>query len=357
VAGPAAGYLLKEHSSKQVRLVSYSWSLLISFVITGILFAIKKIGQTEFFLLTALCWLNSANSIHLHLLLAKQKFNWFNSLNLFSPLLTLGILFLLFYKGEPSRINYLIALLIAWSVAFITGWIVSNKGERKEALTSWKNLLKQGFSNGISNQASHLAGLLNNRLVFFLLPATALGVYSNALSLAEATLMIPGSLGQVMYASALQEKKPSTVLYLKKAGWVSAVLLFLAFLVVLFLPEGFYLWIFGPGFSGVSGHLKQLIFCMILYSGYLITSYWQSARGKFLKNFYANLAGLAVNLLLTCFFLLSGNYSIGGGIFALGGSFIAMCLFSFFQVFKSQAAESKAAKAYPAENILDTQNG
>jgi O-antigen/teichoic acid export membrane protein len=348
IAGPAAGYLLKEFSSRQVRLVSYVWSLLVSVLTTVILLAFQKISQAEFFLLAALCWLNSANSIHQHLLLAKQRFHWFNVLNLFSPLLSMVILLILFYSGQASTINYLLALLIAWSASFILGWLVITRGGKRESYKPWKQLFKQGFTNGISNQASHLAGLLNNRLLYFLLPATALGVYSNALSLAEAALMIPGSIGQVMYASALQEKKPATVLSLKMAGWVSAGLLFLAFLIVLFIPDGFYQWLFGQGFAGVSNYLKLLTFFIVFYSGYLVSSYWQSAHGKFSKNFYANLAGLAVNFSVTGYFLLSGNYTVISGIYALGGSFIAMCLFSFFVVAKSQSTEIKSSSAYKA---------
>jgi O-antigen/teichoic acid export membrane protein len=352
IAGPAAGYLLKKHSSKQVRLVSYGWSLFVSFVVTGILVALKKIDLTEFFLLTALCWLNSANSIHQHLLLAKQKFNWFNSLNVFGPILTLVILSVLFYSGRASSFFYLFALFLAWSVNFITGWIITNRTQVHEPATPWNNLLKQGFTNGISNQASHLAGLLNNRMVYFLLPATALGVYSNALSLAEAALMIPGSIGQVMYASALQEKKPATVLPLKMAGWVSAGLLFLTFIVVLFIPDTIYQWIFGRGFTGVSHHLKLLIFFMIFYSGYLVSSYWQSAQGRFTKNFYANLAGLAVNLLVSGYFLFSGNYGIESGIYALGGSFITMCLVSLLLISKSPVMKEKPSLAHQGKSVL-----
>jgi O-antigen/teichoic acid export membrane protein len=333
VAGPAAGFLLKKHVLKRVRLTSYLWAVIVSIIVTLILFVSGKINSAEFLLLAVLCWLNSANSIHLHLLLARQNFKWFNALSLLNPLVTLVFLLLFFYAGNTSRLFYLYSLLITWSFTFIAGCIKTNDAEESSNVPSYSELVREGFANGIANQLSHLAGLVNNRLVYFLLPATALGVYSNALSMAEASLMIPGSFGQVMYAKALQVEKISTR-PLKNGVFISAVFLSTAFLLVLVIPDAFYQLIFGPAFSGVSAFLKPLLFFMIFYSGYLVTSYWQSAHGEFFKNFYANLAGLLTNILITIGLLGAGYYSLMTAIYALGAGFVTMGLVSLFLVLK-----------------------
>lgn len=335
IAGPAAGYLLKDFSSRAIRLVSYSWALLVSVSTTTVLFFLKKINIAEAIVLTGLCWLNSVNSLHLHLLLAWEKFRTFNFLSLLSPLL--GVIFILFFSlfKAPDTFYYLLSLLMAWLICFATGLIaVRNRPETGKP--GLKPLLRQGFKNGISNQLSHLAGLLSNRLIYFLLPAAALGVYANALSLAEASLMIPTSLGQVLYAARLNKKTGEKPLETARGSLIISMILMSVILAfVLVVPDDFYVFIFGTAFTGVKTHLWLLSLFMIFYGGYLVCSYWQSANGRFMYNFYGNAAALIVNGGLSLYFYLTATYTIRNGIIALGVGFVAMFVVSLGLIQKS----------------------
>jgi O-antigen/teichoic acid export membrane protein len=201
-----------------------------------------------------------------------------------------------------------------------------------------KPLLRDGFRNGMANQAGHLAGLLNSRLIFFMLPASVLGIYSNALSLAEATMMIPGSMGQVMYASLLNEKDPhKSSATAKLTWWVTLLLLIIVFVIVLLIPDLFYQLIFGHAFAGVKHFLSYLSAAMIFYGSYLVISYWQSANGWFIRNFYATLAALVVNGAVSLVLYFSGNYHIITGIWALAAGFFTLFLVAIIQFGKKNA--------------------
>jgi O-antigen/teichoic acid export membrane protein len=319
---------------------------------TTIFYGLNKITLQEWALLSILCWLNAANSIHLHLLLARQQLHFFNGLAVFMPLAVVIFLLIFFTTGHLSKIYYLYSLLLAWGLSFFLGLLLFTKphGNVKEA-SALMHLIKEGFRYGITNQASHLTGLLNNRLIFFILPAGLLGIYSNALSLAEASMMIPSSLGQVMYASLLNEKNPGKSARMAILNWWFTLLLLAAILIaVLLVPDAFYQLIFGKAFTGVKSYLIYLCIAIVFYGGYLVCSYWQSANGWFIKNFYATLAGLGINAVLSLLFYLSGTYTIHTGILALGAGFFVLFLVSIFQF---GAKNGGIKQLFPIPNRLE----
>ncbi|MES2647119.1 MAG: hypothetical protein V4717_09610 [Bacteroidota bacterium] len=331
ISGPTAGFLINRFNIKQVRFISYTWSVVSSFSIITLFYLLNKVNSFEACILFFLCWLNAANTIHQHLFLAVQNFRWFNSLSVLAPLLVVCLLIVFLLSGFQKLDAYLYSLFVGWSLAFIAGYLVLNRVKnRNRADFPLLEIVKEGFRKGVTNQASHLVSLLNSRLIFFLLPATILGVYSNALSLAEASMMIPGSLGQVMYASILNKNTD-------KAGnvqmnfWITTGLSLSILIFVLIIPGELYQAIFGESFAGVKSFLVYLSGAMIFLSGYLLLSYWQSAHGRFLQNLHANLFALFTNGLISVFFILKGTYSIEKGILAMFIALVVQMLVSMVQ--------------------------
>jgi O-antigen/teichoic acid export membrane protein len=343
IAGPTAGFLLQRHPQNQVRHISYAWAAITSLLVTSLFFALHKITLVEWGLLGVLCWLNAANSIHLHLFLARQQLHFFNGLAVLMPFAIIIFLVIFFATGNLSKTYYLYSLLLAWGVSFFFGMLLFKESPvTMSKPSSYQALIKEGFQYGITNQASHLTGLLSNRLIFFMLPAGLLGIYSNALSLAEASMMIPGSIGQVMYASLLNERqveKSSRTAVVN--WWLTLILLVAAWVIVLLLPDTFYQFIFGKAFSGVKPYLVYLSAAILFYGCYLICSYWQSANGWFVNNFYATTAGLIVNAGISWAFFLGKAYTIQSGIIALGAGFFTMFLVSGFQFVRKTGGDKK----------------
>jgi O-antigen/teichoic acid export membrane protein len=300
VAGPAAGYLLRSYSASVVRKVAYIWAIVPVLLVNSFFLYWGKISVGEYWLLLILCWLNAANTLQLHLLLARQKIVAFNMLSLLGPALTLVMIFIFTRSQNPASITYLYALVCSWVLVFIASLIITKQtGRHEKADAPIGQVIRDGFKYGLHNQAGHLASLLQNRLIYFLLPASLLGVYSNAISLGEALLMLPGSIGQMLYARVLNEKEQSRAAGTVAAGWwLSLVLMFLATLFVFIIPDQLYQWIFGGNFSGVKNFLVILVPGLLFYAGYLVMSYWQSANGRFINNFYAVASGLTVSAII-----------------------------------------------------------
>lgn len=355
IAGPAAGFLLLKYPQHRIRYISYVWAIITSMVVTSIFFAFGKITTLEWILLALLCWLNAANSIHLHLLLARQQFIFFSGQAVLLQVVVIIYLLISFKTGHLSKICYLYALLVAWTLGCLMGIFLLNKFDDDQLKSnSIHNLIKDGFHYGLSNQAGHLTSLLNNRLVFFILPASVLGIYSNALSLAEASTMIPGSMGQVMYASLLHNNDPVRSARMAIVNWWLTIFsLAIVLLLVLLLPDSFYQLLFGKQFSGIKSYLIYLCIAIVFYGCYLICSYWQSAQGRFINNFYASLAGLAVNATVSLLFYLSGIYTIYAGVFALTIGFLVIFIVSLYQ-FANKNGGVKTVLKIP--NLMEINN-
>ncbi len=340
VAGPAVGLLIHKYNIAKVRSVGYIWSIFISLFIPAFFLITQKINVTEWALIVVLCWLNAANTLHLHLLLAKQRLALFNGYNFFLAATAVTFVFVLFEMGYAGRINYLFCLIVAWGLCFFAGLFLFSADKNKDLKNdSTSGLLKEGFTYGIANQAGHLTSLLNNKLVFFLLPGAILGVYSNALSLAEAILMIPGSVGQILYSKALnsndQRKSDENA---RIAWWLNLVLLSLIFLILCLVPDIFYQYLFGTAFKGVRVYLIILALGMVFYSGFLILSYCQSAKGNFIRNFYATVIGLLANAGVCMLYFRMHKLDPTMGAICLSVGFFIIFLVSAVQFWKVSSA-------------------
>jgi len=123
-----------------------------------------------------------------------------------------------------------------------------------------------------------------------------LGVYANAVSLTEALLLLPTSTGQIMYSSLVHHNDGSSQKKIVFRNIRMVAMLVLAGAAIMFLiPDTLYSAIFGSAFKGVSTYVDLLVPGAVFYSIYLVSTYSFSARGLFVNNVIAALAGLAAN--------------------------------------------------------------
>jgi len=109
--------------------------------------------------------------------------------------------------------------------------------------------------------------------------------------------MVSNSIITVQYGKVANEENE------KKASAISLVLLklnlFIVFcgaLFVVFLPDNFFQWLFGPEFTGIHSVLVCLFPGLVFYSGYLVLGHHFSGRGEFVKNIYAISFGFVVTI-------------------------------------------------------------
>lgn len=307
ISGSTVVYLLSKYSHRQLLLIFYGWSLFAS-LLTGLAFGwLGKVNASETSWIIIINWLNAVAAIHQLVALGKQKLQLFNGLNILQSLLTLGAVYLLFLYVKKEPLVYLWGLFIAWTITGVVGFFTVYWQADKHPFISWIKLSKEGFKTGIANQAGTFMQLINTRVAYLLLPLSGTGIYSNAVSLCEATLLINSSIGSVQYARMMQinaenEKQPEQmrqqqIALTRQCFWANALFMAIALTVLAFLPASLYVWLFGPQFETVAEPLRLLLPGIFLYSGYIIFSYFFSGTGRFGINNFPALAALLVTLL------------------------------------------------------------
>ncbi len=334
-AGSTIVYLQKNYSWKQMRLVAAMWSFAASGIVTTGFFFFGYFGYTEWALIWIICVVNALVTIQYNILLGKQKYVVFNLLAVLTPatVLVLFALSALLKQGSPLR--YLQVILIANLISFFIGYFyLLTKGEDGAPGKPIREVITVAFSSGLINQAGHMLSILNSRYIYLIFAATALGVYTNAQSLAESMLLIPGSLGQIYYsqhadhpAGSHQKANRSFLFFLK----VNTGIMLLGLLAILLIPAQFYQWIFGPGFIGVKSFLLLTGVISAAYSVFLIISYWQSAQGLFINNLKASVTGIFVNIAGIAILWTTGNLTIFNTLWVMLAATITVSVFALNQ--------------------------
>ncbi len=316
--GSATPYLLQHYRPATLLKGQLLWSVFPGLLVPLVFVCISGISVTECIMLGLAGWLSCTWSVQQQLLLGLKKFAAFNVMTFIVPATTISGFVFLYFLGFRSSMSYLYAILISYFTVCAMGLVLLKEPLKSTGKNRQDEDSRLRFKKAIQNQSGHLASLLNSRLIFLLLPAGTLGLWSNALSLGEAIFLIPGSLGQVSYgwvaASARSEKGE---LVFQKAWWANLAVMVPCLFVTYLMPDVFWKWLFGQEFAGISNLLRLIIPGIGLYSLYLLISYCQSAYGNFLTNFYTLAVGMAVNLLVTGTLWISGNYTLKGGMVAL----------------------------------------
>jgi O-antigen/teichoic acid export membrane protein len=328
-AGSTAIYLQKHVHWKQIRRLAAAWSWLASGLLCTIFWWLNKIGTTELLLLWNVSFLNGVVTIQYNILLGNKKYLIYNVLSVLTPFLILASMVALALLRLSAPLMYLVVVNGAVAVALLAGWLALRQlPEYDHPWMPWLQVARRAFGSGLVNQAGHVVSILNNRYIYYILPAASLGVFTNALSLAEAALLIPGSMGQIYYSQAANtsggfQRQGSAERAFRRLMLANLFLILLVVAAVFAVPGGFYTWMFGPQFTGVKTYLSVLVIGALFYSFFLLTSYWQSARGHFHYNLLAGAAGLISNaaglawlwytdqlLLDRIAWLMSGSYGV-----------------------------------------------
>lgn len=298
-AGSTTVYLQRSVSWKQIRLLASIWSIIASGILTLAVWLLGKIGWQEWLLLWCVSWLNGVVTIQYNILLGFKKYLIYNCLSILTPFIVLASMVALALTRNSSPFNYLLVITLGVSLSLLVARFFLKDCEDANSKLPWRLVVSKSFGTGLINQAGHVVSMLNSRYMYYLLPAAGLGVFTNSLSLAEAMLLVPSSMGQIYYTQAVGENQKSIQTgngFFRLLAINTVVMLAICFLIQV-LPGSLYTWVFGPQFEGVKSFLVVLVFGSLFYSIFLLTSYWHSSLGKFKNNLVAGSGGLIINIL------------------------------------------------------------
>jgi O-antigen/teichoic acid export membrane protein len=267
-----------------------------------------------------LSWILALFNTNISVLIAKQRINASNILTALQSLLVIIVLVVLFAGLKEKTIrSYITALYISYGISFVASlWVIRGYFIRPQSEAPWRPALKNLATLGFYNQVAVFAQMLSFRLSYYILnqySGTAeVGIYSNAVSVAESLWLIGRSIGVVQHSRIVNNnddgfaRKLTSQMNLLNLSLAAALLIIMAF-----IPSDWYQWLFGKEFIGINRLIWALSPGILFFGIVLIIGYYFSSTGRHWVNAISSSAGLVVTL-VAGFILIPAYRGMGAAI-------------------------------------------
>ena len=184
------------------------------------------------------------------MLISYQKINYANFLNFIQSLIVLLVLVISFTVLHNKSIDAYIHALYAGfgftlliSFYFIRGYF---SDFRMESFNTWIKAFKKLVILGFYNQIAVFAQLLSFRLSYYILSSNfgkeAVGIYSNAVSIAESIWLIGRSIGTVQHSKIVNSHDANYSLTLtSRLNKINLAVSVLLIVILVCIPESWYM--------------------------------------------------------------------------------------------------------------------
>lgn len=303
VGGGGLVYLVPRLGVGPVLLPAYGWAIITA--LAAMLVATRLPLAPEGFAMhvVALAFLQALNSIHLNILVAKERIGLQNTILVSQSLVQVAAFAVLLGYNGATLMDYVWATYLAHGLtAVLSGGLVIGTITGNLFQEPGRNLRALMVQGGIG-QLANLFQLFNYRAAYYLIEAlrgtAALGVYSVAMQLAEGSWLVPKSIGGVLYSkvSNLDEQRRQiqlTAILFK----VAALFGLLCSLALIALPDALYGTLFGKEVHGLRPILLLITPGLIAMSGSQVLSHYLSGTGRIRHNLVGSGLGLIVTLAL-----------------------------------------------------------
>mgnify|MGYP002859878567 CR=1 FL=1 len=348
VCGASIIFLAPRHSFKKILAASTVWAALIAVVMGfAIWFFYPDMVPDLVAHVAILSFISSISNINYRYLVGKEEIKKANYNTLLQPVLlviTLIVYYLILKKSDIY--GYVIGLYTAYGGTFLLGvWMLrkeyANLGHDQDK--NYRPVLNDLFKYGFLNQTGHFVQFFNLRLSYYLLKnymdVGRVGVFSNAVSLAEAIWIISNSIALVQYAriANADDKAYSQKLTLDLSK-ICLVVSAVAVAVLCLLPPSVYVIVFGPEFGEMAGIIRILAPGILFYCLFLILGHYYSGIGRYHMNTFAALCGLVATFV--CGFTLIPRYDVTGAAITSAVSYTVNALFLFIFFLKESHFKS-----------------
>jgi O-antigen/teichoic acid export membrane protein len=330
VGGATVVYLTPRLKLKSILIVAYAWSLLVS-VFAFLILKMLGIVPAPFVISVAiLSGISSMASINSSILIGKEEIWKSNLISLINPVTTIGLVLILFLMiGKVEIESYITALYLSYILGFLLSfYFVASRLDISEGINT--KILTDSFISmlkyGSQNQLAHVFQLLNFRLSYYFLEnywgSSAVGIYSNGVSIIESIWMISGSITLYQYSRIVNTTDGKYAIDLTMQLTRFAMLIaFLVIIPIVLLPPGFYTWIFGPDFSELNKVIILLAPGVWFFNYALIIGHYFSGTGRYYINTIAS--GIGFIVIIPALIVLVPTYHFLGA--AIGASISYIC--------------------------------
>ena len=335
ICGASIIYLAPRHSFKKILVASTIWSALIAVVMGfGIWLFYPKLAADLIFHVALLSFISSLSNINFRFLVGKEEIKKANYNTLLQPVLLVMTLVVYYIILKRTDIfGYIIGLYTAYGGTFLLGmWMLRKEYANLRHDKEYGPVLKDLFKYGFLNQTGHFVQFFNLRLSYYLLNkyinVGRVGVFSNAVSLAEAIWIISSSIALVQYARiANADDRAYAQKLTLDLSKICLVISALAVIVLALLPPQVYIFVFGPEFGEMTGLIRILAPGVLFYCIFLILGHYYSGTGRYQMNTFAALCGLAATCALG--FTLIPKYDVTGAAITSAVSYTVNAIFLF----------------------------
>jgi O-antigen/teichoic acid export membrane protein len=309
IGGGALIFLAPRHRQTSLFVPSCIWALIVSGVGTCILTLFNLIPEGFTFDVLILSVLQSFMAINLNLLIGREKIHTYNLISVFQMgVTTLTLVFCIYILDIVEVRSFVNALYAGYLSGFVLSLALIWNSLRFNGNELKFSMIKEILRYGKFIQTANVVQMLNYRLSYYLIEfftgRAALGLYIVGVQLSEGVWLIGKSVATVQYAriSNMTDHDRSVRLTLVLFRFTLMVSLLLVLLLIL-LPESFYIAILGDEFHGIKGVILSLSPGVLATAASMILSHYYSGTGKPVHNMIGSSLGLIVTLVLGLIFI------------------------------------------------------
>ncbi len=206
VGGPYLVYMVPRKNITQLVLLSYAWSFITAVIIPFVLFLFKLLDGGQIIHLIIISFMYSLFAVNTMVFIGKEVIGRYNISSLLQTIVL--IIVFIFYLKNLGIINissYINAMYFSTGIAFAVSFTFLTKYFEKIVLKNIVEIFYEAIRKGFIVQSGNIAQMFNYRLSFYILDhfhsggRKEVGVYSVAVSVAEALWLISQSVSLVLY--------------------------------------------------------------------------------------------------------------------------------------------------------------
>jgi len=331
IGGAALVYLVPRIPLLKLFVPAYLWGGIASLLCTVILYVVEAIPQGFFLHVLILSALHSLFTVNTMILLGKERIRAINVLTILqvASLIAVLLLFFLFPQNREVMV-YVYAMYVSYTVMFLGSFFLISGQLQRIELTGMKRVIREILAFGSWAQAANIFQLFNYRLSYYfiehMIGKAALGVYSTGVQLSEGVWIVPQSISMVQLSRISNEKRMDYAVKVTLAFSKAGVLASLVIVgVLLLLPAGFFVFVFGPEFSEVKPVIISLAVGIIALSFSILLSAFFSGMGKPVHSAMASGIGLLFTIGLSLWLI--PVYGIIGAGMAASAAYTAATIY------------------------------
>jgi O-antigen/teichoic acid export membrane protein len=334
VGGGALTYLAPRHAPRRLLKPTYLWAVGTAFVALAVVGMFRLVPTGYEYHVVVLAFIQSIYSIHLNILLGKERLRTINWLSAAQVIILFGVFYALIRThSAPGPMQYIVASYVAFAFTLLSSSValfpfLRERGEQDQGL------LKRLFMQGGFIQLANVFQLLNYRLSYYFIQRytglAPLGIYSVSTQLSEGSWMIPKSIGTVLYMKVSNEHDEQLRVRTTVALMHLAMLAGAAVLAVLWaIPDTTFQWIFGEEITGIPRIIQLLTPGIVFMSGAQALSHYFSGTGRNEQNSIASGIGLALTVVFA--FLLIPRYGLRGAAVTASIAYTGLYAYQVFR--------------------------